>query len=77
MVIKKSHEGLNLDSKSVDYVDARYDLVVESFNADESVENEDEKKMGGDVSNTDSSDEDKVAAARKKAWDTAKELYKN
>ena len=77
LVIKKSHEGLNLDSKSVDYVDARYDLVVESFNADESVENEDEKKMGGDVSNTDSSNEDKVAAARKKAWDTAKELYKN
>lgn len=77
LVIKKSHEGLNLDSKSVDYVDARYDLVVESFNADESVENEDEKKMGGDVSNTDSSNEDKVAAARKKAWDAAKELYKN
>jgi len=77
-VIKKSHENLNLDSKSDDYVDARYDLCVETYNKDSEGDgqSDDEKNMGKGVGNTDAAD-DPVAEARKKAWENAKNQFKS
>lgn len=76
-VVKKLRPSLLLDGKSEDYVDARYEIALEDFNADES--DEVSNRMGKKITeNTDSEDDifTKTEKARKAAWERDRNLYK-
>jgi hypothetical protein len=74
-VIQSIHEGLNLDSKSDEYIDARFDIVVEEYKPEDPT-----KELGvrGVVGrNTDADDVfTRVEKARKKAWERDRQAYK-
>jgi hypothetical protein len=78
-VIKKLRPSSNLDGKSADYIDARFDMVMEDFKAEDRDDGEeDRKKLGKNiVTNEDGDDPWSLAEkARKKAWERSKELSK-
>jgi len=77
-VVKKLRPSISLDGKSEDYIDARYEIALEDFNADSEDKNKDVDKLGNKIQNQDSSDDvfKKASDARAKAWERDKELYK-
>jgi hypothetical protein len=76
-VISKLRDGINLDGRSDEYINARFEICLEDA--------EEEASDGGDnsgdafkkrVTENDGDDEDMLEKARKKAWDRDRELYK-
>lgn len=77
-VIKKLRPSVSLDGKSEEYVDARFDVVMEDFKAEDSEDDENTKqtkKLGDNINNNDSDDIwDAAENARKKAWERDRKL---
>ena len=73
-VIKSKREGLALDGKTDEYIDARFDIVVEEFKPEDPTK---EFGVKGVVKNVDADDVfTKVEAARKKAFERDRLAYK-
>ena len=71
-VIKHINSEVNLDGKSDDYVDARFDISVEGYKPPTN-----EKELGKKIkTNNDSATITDSASARKKAWDRDRDLWK-
>lgn len=79
-VVKKLRPSISLDGKSDDYVDARYEIALEDFNADDDDDDKDKelKKMGRQIqNNVDGEDPYELAEkARKAAWERDRNAYK-
>jgi hypothetical protein len=77
-VIKKLRPSVSLDGKSAEYIDARYEVVMEDFRADDGSDDENEKgtkKLGSNITNEDSDDFRNAAEkARQAAWDRAQKI---
>lgn len=77
-VIHKLRPSSNLDGKSTDYVDARFDMVMEDFKAEDADDgSEDRKKFGKKlvIQNEDQDDPwAKSEKARQAAWDRSVKL---
>jgi len=69
-VIEKLRPATNLDGKSAEYIDARFEICVEDHATVA------EKKVGKNIQNTDGLEKDSVAEAKAKAWDLAKNAWK-
>ena len=74
-VIKKLRPATNLDDKTDDYVEARFEICVED-SAEEKKDNEAEKKIGKGIQNKDSDDVPESKKAQARAWEVAKNLWK-
>ena len=74
-VIAKCRPKVDLADKSDDYISARYEVCVED-SSDSSKGNKNENDLGDSHTNNDGGDDNSVAAARKRSWEKAKELYK-
>lgn len=82
-VISKLRPSISLDGKSDDYINARFDIVMEDYNADgdnsDSDNQTDQENLGQKIinKNEDSDDPWELAAkAKRKAWDDTRNMYK-
>ncbi len=76
-VICKLRPDVNLDGKSEDYVEGRFEMTIEDFQAEDSVENEDEKKIAEGKKVEDSLTPAELAEkARRAAWDRDANAWK-
>lgn len=74
-VIKNQKDGINLDGKSDDYINARFDIAVEEFKPEDPTH---ELGVRGVVSSKEDADDvfSLVERARKKAWERDCQAYK-
>lgn len=77
-VIVKLRPEVNLDGRTDDYLDGRFEMSVEDFKSPsaETPANPAEKNLGKNVNNQDAADKDVAGDARKKAWETARNAWK-
>ena len=76
-VIKKLRPNTNLDGKSEDYIQARFDMAIEDYSED-SDDTSDRKKLGKKLVTEDSDDDPWTLAkkARENSWKKSQELSK-